>query len=182
MKVLKVLKKLILVLMFLTTVVVGSKCYGYDVNRGRYYCPTCLSIYTEAGSHRDCQSKVAQPVAQNLYCTKCNTWYTSAGHTCPVRPALSTKRDTVLGSGVSYRGESRYTSPIIDIDIVTVQQPLRYSIIRQYPYWYGGYSRSYYNLSGRNYFRSWLFGGDRHRHHRNYHRSYRGNIYSYNTW
>ena len=63
----------------------------------------------------------------------------------------------------NYRGSGRYASPpIINIDIATVQRPLRYIVIRQYDDWY---SRNYYyNRSGRNYFRSW-FGDNRHHRH-----------------
>jgi len=81
------------------------------------------------------------------------------------------------GSGCVYqdynynRGSSRYVSPpIINMHIVTVQRPLQYTVIRQYDDWYS--SNYYYNLSGRNYFRSW-FGDNRHHHH---HR------HSHNRW
>ena len=63
----------------------------------------------------------------------------------------------------NYRGSGRYVSPpIINMDIVTAQRPLRYIVISQYD---DLYSRNYYyNLSGRSYFRSW-FGDNRHHRH-----------------
>jgi uncharacterized protein YbaR (Trm112 family) len=160
---------------------IGSETYGYSsrdvVNKGRYYCPAHKVIYEQAGSHQNCQPVVRHVVVaqKELYCPECNTWYpTSLRHVCP--PVRVAQRQSVYVSKTVPQSSPTYNrsykAPIIDVDIWTTPRyggryygRGRYGYVNNY-YGYGGYGRTYYNLSGRNYFRKWF--GDRH-HHRDHH-------------
>lgn len=175
----------ITILVFLALLIgIGSNAYAYNynsnvVNKGRYYCTIHTVIYEKAGSHQNCTRQTLAVGSKYKYCSKCNTKYpVHMTHSCPLPVEIMRKTTPVVqkkyvqSTPVRTKSSSYSSFNLFPIKafIRIEQRPVRYRVIRQYSRY--GNDRTYYNLSGRNYFRQW-FGKSHHRrdhHERRRHR------------